>query len=391
LSQNPDDRAPAPAGPPPRVVVYLPYVDERAAGLQRYASQMVLALRRAGLAFELVVGEQLGDPAWLAGLAPRVVVPRRLSDRLPRAAAAFLRLALLQTIFLAPRYRGAALTVLALGHEVVRFPRFRQVAVAHDLTHLKDFSRREGWGGRLRSRWWQAGLNRCDRVIAISGATARDLIDVLGVDPARIAIVYEGVDGDVFKPAARDTSAAPYFLYAGTLQPHKNVGLVFAAFARVHAARPAATLRLVGHHPPAIAAALLATLSPAARAAVSFDGFVSDARLAELMAGTVGFVFPSRNEGFGLAPVEAMACGAPVLAADAGSLTEVVADGGVLLSPDDVEGWTTQMLRLLDDEAYRDDLSRRAQARSSIFSWHAAALSYMRLVAPEQVPSAAVA
>lgn len=369
------------SSPDRRVWVYLPYVDERAAGLQRYASQMILALQRAGLRFELIVGELHGRPDWLGQVPHRVILDAPIFARLPRSVSATLRLLRLQTMFLRARVGGG--TLLALGHEALARPPMGQVAVAHDLTHLKTFSKHEPLSKRIRNRLWKSALERSRSIIAISHATRRDLIEVFGLDPDRIEVVYEGVDRGLFRPLVEEPANAamvPYLLYAGTLQPHKNVGLLIEAYVRLRRDVEACDLKLAGNYTAEQVDALVAKIPAALRGDVHFVGFVSDEALAGLMRHCAGFVFPSRNEGFGLAPVEAMACGAPVLAADAGSLTEVIGDGGVLLSPDDVDVWHAEMLRLVREPDRRRALSERALRRSDIFSWDDAALSYIRLL-----------
>ena len=141
-----------------------------------------------------------------------------------------------------------------------------------------------------------------------------------------------------------------------------------------------------GRYTPAQAGALVADLPAEARAGVRWAGFVDDAALAGLLGTCAAFVFPSRNEGFGLAAAEAMACGAPVVSSNAGSLAEVVGGGGVLLSPDDAEAWTATLARVLTDADFRADLSRRALARSDAFSWDRAADAYARILARLAAP-----
>jgi glycosyltransferase involved in cell wall biosynthesis len=87
------------------------------------------------------------------------------------------------------------------------------------------------------------------------------------------------------------------------------------------------------------------------------------------MSGCQAFVYPSRYEGFGLPPLEAMQCGAPTLASATTSVGEVVGDGGVQLPPDDLEAWSSALTRVLNDEAWRSQLSAQGLQRASGFSW----------------------
>jgi glycosyltransferase involved in cell wall biosynthesis len=100
-------------------------------------------------------------------------------------------------------------------------------------------------------------------------------------------------------------------------------------------------------------------------------GYTTDDELAALMSGATAFVFPSLYEGFGLAPLEAMACGAPVLSSNAASLPEVVGDAGALLDPLDCEGWSGALRRIAQDTSYRENLSSRSVSRAASFRWSA--------------------
>ena len=98
-------------------------------------------------------------------------------------------------------------------------------------------------------------------------------------------------------------------------------------------------------------------------------GFVTDADLPTLYAAATLFAFPSRYEGFGLGPLEAMACGTPVLASDASSLPEVVGEAGLLLPPDDPAAWSEALRRLLDDPGLADRMRAAGLARAAEFTW----------------------
>jgi alpha-1,3-rhamnosyl/mannosyltransferase len=106
---------------------------------------------------------------------------------------------------------------------------------------------------------------------------------------------------------------------------------------------------------------------------VRVTGFVSAADLPVLLAAARALVHPSKYEGFGLTPLEAMAAGTPVLAANTGALPEVVGDAGVLLPPDDVEAWSKAMTQVHDDDDLRRAMVERGRAWSERFTWARAA------------------
>lgn len=364
-----------------KVYLYIPYVSEHATGMQRFASEMVAALGRAGVDADLIVGEVHGQPAWLSTHRYTVVLGR-WSKRLPRAVAALLRVVWLQTVFPFRAERGA--TLLALAHELAPVPAVRQVAVVHDLTDFRAFAGRGGVGTRVRNWLWRVGLSRSGAVIAISEATRRDLATMLGIAGVHVSVVYEGVDQALFSPTARlpsvDGAGQPFLLYVGTLDPHKNVAFLLSVYSDLVRRGLGVDLVLVGRQPPETVRALMASLPVEIRSGVRWAGFVKDPELARLLATCTAFVFPSLNEGFGLAVAEAMACGAPVVSSDAGSLAEVIAGGGVLLAPDNLGAWVSALERVLTDVSHRQHLAEQALARSRIFSWDRAAEAYRQIL-----------
>jgi glycosyltransferase involved in cell wall biosynthesis len=101
--------------------------------------------------------------------------------------------------------------------------------------------------------------------------------------------------------------------------------------------------------------------------------------LRALYTGCALFAFPSLYEGFGMPPLEAMACGAPVVCSNASSLPEAVGDAALLVDPRDPDGWAQAMTRVIDDAALREDLRRRGVLRAKAFSWEQSARDLLRL------------
>jgi alpha-1,3-rhamnosyl/mannosyltransferase len=354
-------------------------VDEQGTGMQRFGSEMILALLRNGLPSRIILGEVQGRPQWLEGVPHEVLIGPRASRRVPRPLAAVARLLWLQ--FLLPLKARRTGTVLTLADsDLATFPMFRQVAVVHDLTQARELRQHRSRARNARIRMWKTALHRSDRVIAISEATKRDLVESFGVDPERVEVVYEGFDPAVFYPRKGEPAAPPYLLYAGTLAPNKNLPFLLRVFCRLRDAGFGVELQLAGRYTPERAAEMLGPVPEQHRAAVRMIGFVSDEELAERMRGCTAFVFPSLSEGFGLAPVEAMACGAPVVSSEATSLKEVVGEGGVLLSPEDEQAWVDALTRVLGSREHRLDLSERALRRSAVFSWDRAAEAYRGII-----------
>jgi glycosyltransferase involved in cell wall biosynthesis len=236
------------------------------------------------------------------------------------------------------------------------------------------------------------------RVQAISQHTADDLVRVLGVPASKIDVVLLGVDLDRYRlprdeaeaEAARATrrryglTDEGYVFYVGRADPRKSVDVLVAAFARARV--PDLELLLIGDMRPSDQLACERAIAAAGNPpGVRMLGFVPEADLPAIMAGALGFVFCSTYEGFGNVPVEAMACGCPVICTGVTSMKETVGDAGLLIPPRDVEATADAIARLARDGALRRQLRDAGIARAARFSWRNTALatveSYERALA----------
>jgi glycosyltransferase involved in cell wall biosynthesis len=223
-------------------------------------------------------------------------------------------------------------------------------------------------------------VERSDAVIAISECSRRDLVELLGVDEARIRVIYPGRDA-MFRPSETDAVAecrkrygieTPYFLYIGSLGPHKNVATMLRAFERFRAAGGEERLVLAGGHRWGGKVLELLEQSPA-RDAVILPGFVPDADLPHLYSGANGFLFPSFYEGFGFPVLEAMACGAPVITTSGGALPEVAGEAGIIVDPHDDQAMADAMMRLSREKEFRGELREAGFKQAERFSWRQSA------------------
>ncbi|HUG06333.1 MAG TPA: glycosyltransferase family 1 protein, partial [Candidatus Limnocylindria bacterium] len=206
--------------------------------------------------------------------------------------------------------------------------RFRAVITVHDLAPLRwpeHYLRLPH--ARLGHAWQYALARRADAIIAVSEATRRDVVDLLGVPPERVTVIPEAVDTEFQPPSAEEGrrvaatfgASGRYVLYVGQFDPRKNMDGLLAAFAR--AAAVDGELRLViagdlGKLSSFLARALERTRAPRERIVVT--GHVSDAALAALYAGAECLLHSALLEGFGLTPLESLAAGTPVVGYRAG-------------------------------------------------------------------------
>ena len=166
--------------------------------------------------------------------------------------------------------------------------------------------------------------------------------------------------------------AERFILHVGTIQPRKNLTTLLEAFAAVRSRHPDVGLVLAGAKGWLFDEFFERLRRSGLEAAVTLTGQVPDQDLPGLYRSAEFFAYPSVYEGFGLPPLEAMACGLPVVCSNAASLPEVVGDAGLLLPPRDVSEWVRAIDRLLDDAQLRAELSAKGVARARRFSWDAA-------------------
>jgi glycosyltransferase involved in cell wall biosynthesis len=234
-----------------------------------------------------------------------------------------------------------------------------------DVQHL-DLPQLFPRGERLFRRLaYDRAARRADRVVVISEWVRSRVIERLGLDPARVHAIHLGVDHHRFRPEP-GTAREPFLLYPARPWPHKNHARLFEAFARVREQRRELRLVLTGvGHDPAVLPARVETL-----------GAVSPEELVSLYRRAAALVFPSLYEGFGLPPVEAMACGCPVAASTAGSLPEVVGDAAALFDPYAAESIAAGIGEALDRA---DELASRGVERAAAFTWDATARAHDRV------------
>ena len=254
------------------------------------------------------------------------------------------------------------------------------VATIHDLSfeHLPATFKRRSWMQlRLTVR---STARRAREVLTLSEFSRRDLVETYGLPPERVTVTPAAA-APRFRPAAAEEIqrvrqlygiTREYVLAVGSIQPRKNLARLFAAYAGLRRARGGDKLPqlvVVGRRAWLYEETLRAAEECGREGAVIFTGYVPEADLPALYSGALCFAYPSYFEGFGLPPLEAMACGAPVVAADRTSLPEVVGDAGLLVNPFDVREIADAIARLIDDAPLRATLAKRGTERAARFDW----------------------
>jgi glycosyltransferase involved in cell wall biosynthesis len=290
--------------------------------------------------------------------------------------------------------------VRALGLDVLHVPSYRRlvwskpcptVATIHDLApfHVTGkYDRKRMFYGRTVVRHLAA---RQDEIIAISANTGSDVARFFHVSPEQITVIHNGLDHGRFNTSVDESAASatvqrhrldrPFFLYVSRLEhPGKNHVRLIEAFNRFKTTTQSPWLLVLGgsdwHGAEAIHEA--ARQSPFVDD-IRLTGFVSDDELPALYRSAGAVVYPSLYEGFGLPPVEAMACGCPVLTTHRGALAEIVGDAAAIVDPEDTAAMAFELERLTNDRFWRAYLIEAGLQRAARFSWHKCARATFRV------------
>jgi glycosyltransferase involved in cell wall biosynthesis len=231
-------------------------------------------------------------------------------------------------------------------------------------------------GTRYAAKLTLLWAKRAKRVLTFSEAVKEQLVDWLGFSPERI-VVTPLAPNEQFKPQPPEEVErvrrkyrlfAPYILFVGTVEPRKNLVTLVRAFAAVVKNFPH-LLVLAGARGWMSEPVFAEIERQGLKDRVVHLGYVPAEDLPALMSGAEVFVYPSLGEGFGLPPLEAMACGTPVLCSDAPALPEVVGDAAITLPPTEVTAWTEAIQNLLSDRDLREALGQKGLERARQFSW----------------------
>lgn len=222
---------------------------------------------------------------------------------------------------------------------------------------------------------------RAAAVVAISEFLAQRLRAETGLDPEKSAAILLGLDPP--PPVATAPGEPPYVLFVGTLYPYKNAEGVVRGLALARPRLPGPLRAVIAGRDPdgrqhSALRALAAQLGVAGD--VSLPGKVDAGTLEDLYRGAVALVFPSRAEGFGFTPLEAMARGVPVIVADRTSLPEVVGGAALLVDPDSPESIAEALVRVATDAGLRSRLVEAGKARAEELSWDRAAQAFVEVL-----------
>lgn len=276
------------------------------------------------------------------------------------------------------------------------------VATVHDLSVLLH----PQWHPAERVRHFESeflpSLERCEHLLTDTEFIRREIIEKLGVAPERVTTAYIGLRRELrrqtpeeFLPVLRKLNIPRQFLlFVGTLEPRKNLNMLMRAYTSLPAGlREKCPLVLVGGWGWNTGELTEYFEKHAKHHGVIHAGYVADEDLPALYSAARALVLPSHYEGFGLPPLEMMACGGAVVASTAGSLMELFNHHAVLLDPRDEDGWRTTLRQLIVDEEWLTFLRHGVGEVAAPFTWERCARAtwdvYRRVLSEQRLPLAA--
>ncbi len=264
----------------------------------------------------------------------------------------------------------------------------KKVVVIYD-TVIRDFPETMSFKTKLvLSAELERSIKRADKIVTISEFSKSRIMLHYGVSGDKIAVVPCGIRSDLFNASYSENQVneakkrynitGKYLLYLGTLEPRKNIERLVESYARLRSEKPdCPALVIAGGKGWLYDPIFERVKSLGIEDSVIFTGYVRDEDVPLLMKGAVCFCFPSLYEGFGMPPLEAMACGTPVITSDCSSLPEVVGDAAVTVDPYSTDELYQALKRVTEDPAFRGELSRKGIEQSRKFSWEKSARIFL--------------
>jgi glycosyltransferase involved in cell wall biosynthesis len=339
-------------------------------GVPRYAATLARALDEVAGEFGELRLRLLTTPSGAEAVGAQTIdvsVPRLGASALDRGPV---RLVLEQLLLAAPR--AELVHFFDLSAPLLR-PGLRFTTTIHDASVAYSFRRARTYKRHL----WPLALRRAERVVAVSQFAADEAVRHFGTPAEKLTVIHSGPGFGSSGTIAAPRWDGPFFLYVGNLHESKNLPFLVRAFA---ASGTTGTLVLAGRPDQGIEQLREEVSRSPARDRVAIAEDVGDAELEGLYRSATALVLPSRYEGFGFTPLEAMARGCPVLASDIPPLREISGSGALLAPLDDEPAWSDALGRLESDEGLRVELRRKGELTVARYSWAETARALCRLL-----------
>lgn len=229
-------------------------------------------------------------------------------------------------------------------------------------------------------------VRRAKAVICMSHTTEEELRALPITLSGNIQTIYQGLDDIFFEPILDLNNQktrmlldidTPYLLSVGVWMNHKNIERLLEAFALIHAKRADMTLVITGRPKPGYINIVHIAQKMGIADNIIFPGFVPHHLLPSLYAGAAAFIFPSLYEGFGLPPLEAAACGTPVVAANVSSIPEVMGEAACYVNPEDAENIAAGIMKVISNKEYALRLIQQGKVQAQKFHWEGSAKEHL--------------
>jgi glycosyltransferase involved in cell wall biosynthesis len=288
--------------------------------------------------------------------------------------------------------------LMAAKPDVIFFPNFvrwplafgeKSIIVIYDLSYLSHGQHAQDANRRYLTKFVPRSISKASAIVTISENSKREIMEEYGVSEDRITIINPALDHQEYRPRSEAEVAAvrqkfmldkPYILYTGTLEPRKNIVGVLEAYA-------ALPEKLRGNYSLVLAGGkgwqdeeIKAKLNELSNLDILQTGYIADDDLPPLYTGASVFVYPSHYEGFGMPPLEAMACGTPVITSNNSSLPEVVREAGIMIEATDTNALTANIQKVLTDQALADNLRKKGFEQAAKFTWEESATRFKVLI-----------
>lgn len=342
------------------------FLTQKISGVQRYAIDISKHLKK--LSHELIF------------ISPRNIIHRELADILKAVEYGTLKGHLWEQIELPKYLRENNNPLLINLANTAPISYKNQIITICDLSFLKN----PKWFSKKFYFYYKflipELIKKSLKIITISKFSKDEIIKFLDVPESKIKVIYCGISEEFFSSLDASTEISKtkkkYILTVSSLNPRKNLKQLIIAFKRLNLTD--CQLIIVGAEYNIFSRNDLKNLTGKNRNII-FKGYISDNELRSLYQRAILFVFPSYYEGFGLPPLEAMACGCPVVVSNVASLPEVCGDAAYYVDPYSVESIAEGMYKVLTDEALRQSLIQKGLERAKLFSWERSAKEHLRI------------
>ena len=354
---------------------------ENPTGLGVYTYELLLELLKIKCDFDFSV---YSSSANLKMLYPDKVIPvSHYTSPALRFKGHLMRLLWLQTILPFKLKRLNSTLLYSTVPEGILNPHIKQIITLQDLIPVKY----PELNPKMKYHFYYSlpiMLKNSQAVICISENTKSDIIAYYGIKDKPIYVIYAGLNRQQFYPRENGTvkkryGLTNYLLYIGDMRPYKNLERSLEAFARLNLRKFKFVIR--GKKDPRFYPRIQKKIDGflLLKDKVVFLGYVPEEDLPYLYSEAAAFVFPSLYEGFGLPPLEAMACGCPVVVSNVASLPEVCGDAAYYVNPYNIESIAEGMYKVLTDESLRRSLIEKGLERAKLFSWEKAAKEHLEV------------